>query len=175
MRKNLPRQVFLCSAVFFGCDMTWAVYKCTDQNGKVSFQDVACEKTSTQNSSTRSEPTALKRSEIYVPKTPRPPIGDPEYERQKSLERARLLDQYAKDAGAKIQASSEKLTQACGNGPYEPKVGATSVWIEKCSTWGKPSSVNTTTTARGSTMQWVYENSKYIYINELGLVTTIQH
>lgn len=42
------------------------------------------------------------------------------------------------------------------------------------SSWGKPQSVNTTTTARGSREQWVYGNRSYLYFVDKTL-TTIQN
>jgi len=41
------------------------------------------------------------------------------------------------------------------------------------SNWGKPEDVNTTTTAYGTSEQWVYDGYKYLYFED-GLLTTIQ-
>lgn len=42
------------------------------------------------------------------------------------------------------------------------------------SSWGKPQSVNTTTTAHGVREQWVYGNRNYLYFTD-GTLTSIQH
>ena len=42
------------------------------------------------------------------------------------------------------------------------------------SSWGKPESINTTTTARGSREQWVYGSRHYLYF-ENGILTTVQN
>ncbi|NMM64361.1 zinc-ribbon domain-containing protein [Clostridium sp. P21] len=54
----------------------------------------------------------------------------------------------------------------------EPRIGMTADEVRK-STWGNPSHVNKTTTASGTSEQWVYSNNKYIYL-ENGVVTSIQ-
>lgn len=53
-----------------------------------------------------------------------------------------------------------------------PSIGMTTDEIEE-SNWGKPSHINRTTTANGTSEQWVYPNNKYIYL-ENGVVTSIQ-
>ena len=55
----------------------------------------------------------------------------------------------------------------------QPQIGMTKKEIEE-STWGKPKSINTTITKYGTSEQWVYSGSKYIYI-ENGIVTVIQY
>jgi hypothetical protein len=53
------------------------------------------------------------------------------------------------------------------------KVGMTKAEVlESC--WGKPKSINSTTTARGTSQQWLYGRS-YLYFDENGLLTTIQN
>jgi hypothetical protein len=42
------------------------------------------------------------------------------------------------------------------------------------STWGKPKSINTTTTTRGTKEQWVYGGGSYLYF-ENGVLTTVQN
>jgi hypothetical protein len=42
------------------------------------------------------------------------------------------------------------------------------------SSWGRPESVNRTTTARGTREQWVYGGRNYLYF-ENGVLTTIQN
>lgn len=53
------------------------------------------------------------------------------------------------------------------------RVGMTKAAVV-ASCWGKPKSINSTTTARGTTQQWVY-GSSYLYFDENGLLTTIQN
>lgn len=54
----------------------------------------------------------------------------------------------------------------------EPAIGMTEQEVRN-STWGNPIRINTTTTAYGTSQQWVYSNYKYIYF-ENGIVTAIQ-
>lgn len=42
------------------------------------------------------------------------------------------------------------------------------------SSWGKPQSINTTTTANGTREQWVYGGRNYLYFRN-GILTTIQN
>lgn len=42
------------------------------------------------------------------------------------------------------------------------------------SSWGKPKSINTTTTARGTREQWVYGGRNYLYFKD-GVLATIQN
>jgi hypothetical protein len=54
----------------------------------------------------------------------------------------------------------------------EPAIGMTAAEVE-ASTWGKPKSINKTTTIYGTSEQWVYSGFRYIYI-DYGYVTAIQ-
>lgn len=53
------------------------------------------------------------------------------------------------------------------------RVGMTKAEV-LASCWGKPERMNKTTTTRGTTEQWVYFR-QYLYFNEDGRLTTIQH
>ncbi len=54
----------------------------------------------------------------------------------------------------------------------EPAIGMTANEILN-SKWGEPKSKNKTTTAYGTSEQWVYSNYRYIYLDD-GIVTAIQ-
>ena len=41
--------------------------------------------------------------------------------------------------------------------------------------WGKPKTINSTTTSRGTREQWVYPSRSYLYFDEDGKLTTIQN
>lgn len=56
--------------------------------------------------------------------------------------------------------------------PNDPTIGMTADQVRN-STWGKPEKINRTTTAYGTSEQWVYSNNRYIYLDN-GIVTTIQ-
>ncbi|AGK96763.1 zinc ribbon domain-containing protein [Clostridium pasteurianum] len=56
--------------------------------------------------------------------------------------------------------------------PTDPTIGMTADQVRK-STWGNPKSINRTTTAYGTSEQWVYPNYRYIYLDN-GIVTSIQ-
>lgn len=53
-----------------------------------------------------------------------------------------------------------------------PSIGMTADEVRN-STWGSPSKINATTTAKGTHEQWVYSTSRYIYLDN-GIVTSIQ-
>lgn len=53
-----------------------------------------------------------------------------------------------------------------------PQIGMTAQEVQD-SLWGKPESINKTTTALGVSEQWVYSNGRYVYLDN-GVVTTIQ-
>jgi hypothetical protein len=53
------------------------------------------------------------------------------------------------------------------------KVGMTKAEVV-ATCWGKPKSINSTTTTRGTRQQWIYGRS-YLYFDENGLLTTIQN
>lgn len=76
-----------------------------------------------------------------------------------------------------MSSNSNKISDRVKSGLYaeqeqkKPAIGMTAAEIEQ-STWGKPDKVNKTTYAWGTTEQWCYSNSKYIYF-ENGVVTAI--
>ena len=54
------------------------------------------------------------------------------------------------------------------------RIGMTTEQVLKETSWGKPRSINRTTTAYGTREQWVYSNSNYLYFtNEV--LTSIQN
>lgn len=155
--------VALCA----GSMPAWAVNKCTGADGKVSFQEAPCEgkQTSKPDSATVSAP------KIAASK-PRPPIGDPAYEKAREAERSKRVDEYAKTSGAALAADVESTEIKCGKGSLEPRVGASAQWIRKCS-WGQPSSVRTMENALGKSEQWGYKTKGTLYFDASGKVTTI--
>jgi hypothetical protein len=54
----------------------------------------------------------------------------------------------------------------------EPEIGMTSDEV-RASLWGEPEDVNTTETADGTSEQWCYSDSRYVYLDN-GVVTSIQ-
>jgi hypothetical protein len=54
------------------------------------------------------------------------------------------------------------------------RVGMTKEHVTSKTSWGEPSKINTTTTARGTFEQWVYGDSHYLYFTN-GRLTTIQN
>jgi hypothetical protein len=101
-------------------------------------------------------------------------MGDEEYERKRSEERSREIDEYGKRMGASIAASVAADTANCGAGTREPHIGAPAAWVIRCSTWGEPATRNSTTTAHGETQQWVYRYNRYLYFNAAQAITAIQ-
>lgn len=76
-------------------------------------------------------------------------------------------DQLAKDSAR--QAAAERARKK-GEGV---SVGMTKADV-LASNWGKPKSINATTTARGNKEQWVYRDNNYLYFQG-EILTTIQH
>lgn len=151
------------------CSPAWAINKCTGPDGRVTFQDAPCTGSNAQPQDRKVVPVP-----IFRPKTPRPPMGDEEYERQRAEVRSREIDAYAKSQGAALAASIAADTAKCGSGTRDPHIGASAAWVTSCSTWGEPMTKNSTTTARGETQQWVYRNNRYLYFNAAQAVTAIQ-
>jgi hypothetical protein len=54
------------------------------------------------------------------------------------------------------------------------RIGMTAEQVLKETSWGKPRSINRTTTAYGTREQWVYGNSNYLYFTN-GVLTSIQN
>lgn len=54
----------------------------------------------------------------------------------------------------------------------EPQIGMDETDV-KLSSWGRPKKINKTTSKGGISEQWVYDNNKYIYLED-GIVTSIQ-
>lgn len=54
------------------------------------------------------------------------------------------------------------------------RIGMTPSQVINDTQWGRPESVNRTTTARGTSEQWVYGAGSYLYFVN-GVLTTIQH
>ena len=72
---------------------------------------------------------------------------------------ARLIKKYGKEDGTII--ANNKV-----------RIGMTK---EMCKdSWGKPNSINSTTSAYGTREQWVYVGGNYLYF-ENGILTTIQN
>ncbi|KOY13802.1 hypothetical protein [Paenibacillus xylanivorans] len=59
------------------------------------------------------------------------------------------------------------------NGYVEVYIGMTAEELKNSKLWGEPDTVNRTTTKYGVSEQWVYGNSRYVYLEE-GIVTSIQ-
>ncbi|HEY8804615.1 MAG TPA: hypothetical protein VIM42_05810 [Clostridium sp.] len=78
------------------------------------------------------------------------------------------------DARAKAKADATALASADAKARTEGvRIGMTT---QECinSTWGRPDSINRTTTAYGISEQWVYNNTNYLYFDN-GILTNIQN
>lgn len=107
---------------------------------------------------------------------PKAPIND----------RIRAMELMAKDypeVGAKYEAQAKKLASDAErkNKADEVKLKRSqgvAVGMSKqdviASSWGKPQSINTTTTATGTRQQWVYGSRSYLYFDD-GILTAIQN
>lgn len=83
------------------------------------------------------------------------------------------LEDYVKRERVYSKISDETAFPELSKEPY---IGMPKEELEK-SLWGTPKKVNTTTTAGGTTEQWIYDrpynNKAYVYVTN-GIVTTIQ-
>lgn len=66
-----------------------------------------------------------------------------------------------------------RALKATIGGPLDlPEIGMTADRVRK-TRWGAPDSINSTTTARGTSEQWVYKHRGYLYFNN-DVLTSIQ-
>lgn len=89
-------------------------------------------------------------------------------------ERVAKLENERKNAVAKVAAQPVSPQHANDQNQVRraPIIGMAR-WAARESTWGKPESINTTTTQSGTLEQWVYSNGNYLYFKD-GVLTTIQ-
>ena len=71
-----------------------------------------------------------------------------------------------------IDKDFERAKKEAENEKKEPEIGMTKEEVLD-STWGAPKDKNITETANGTSEQWVYSTSRYIYFDN-GKVTAIQ-
>jgi len=98
--------------------------------------------------------------------------------RAERLEHERFLRGPEREAKRKAAAAAQKKAaqDACiarGKKPGTVAIGMLAQDVRDCG-WGNPSGVNRTTTAAGTTEQWVFRGGNYLYL-ENGKVTVIQH
>ena len=101
-------------------------------------------------------------------------------------ERARAMYMLARDhpqVGAKYAAQADKLTaeadrQDQADERKRKRSKGVTIGMSKedvlASSWGRPESVNSTTTSHGTSEQWVYGGGNYLYF-ENGVLTAIQN
>ena len=94
------------------------------------------------------------------------------------------LPSLKKELASKIKA--EKVAKAemaelskgivCSNKKGYAAIGMTSKEVIVCG-WGKPDRINKTTTAYGTTQQWVYRTriEGYLYFDSNGILTSMSH
>jgi hypothetical protein len=94
-----------------------------------------------------------------------------------------ILAREYPDVGGKYAAQAEKLIasterQEAAAAARLKRSQGVQIGMSKddvlASSWGRPSSINTTTTARGTREQWVYGGRNYLYF-ENGTLTAIQN
>ena len=78
-----------------------------------------------------------------------------------------LIDNY-NDAADKVIENQKKYWLSGS----DPEIGMSELDV-KMSSWGEPNEINRTETKYGVREQWVYDNGKYIYLDD-GIVTAIQ-
>ena len=101
-------------------------------------------------------------------------------------ERARAMYMLARDypeVGAKYVVQADKLVAEADRRDEaeerkQKRSKGVTIGMSKedvlASSWGRPESINTTTTSRGTREQWVYGGRNYLYF-ENGVLTTIQN
>lgn len=73
---------------------------------------------------------------------------------------------------APYQPGGSEYGQNAPSTPTDPQIGMTKDQVLN-SLWGQPQDINKTTTAYGTSEQWVYGDGRYVYFDN-GIVTTIQ-
>jgi hypothetical protein len=96
---------------------------------------------------------------------------DPEAIAPYKVELDRLLAQ--RDAQEAREAKAAARAEAARRRKEGVSIGMSKEDV-LASSWGKPRKINSTTTARGTREQWVYDGG-YLYFNELEVLTTIQN
>lgn len=147
-----------------------AQYRCVE-DGRPTFQDTPC-----RAAAAPERPTpATKPASSKPASKPRPPIGDPEYERQREAEIAARVKADTAAAGAQLREQVEAARRRCGDhGEGAPFVGATQEWVRNCSTWGNPTRVFRTDTAGGHLEAWDFGAGRTVFFDYAGRVTMIQ-
>lgn len=72
-----------------------------------------------------------------------------------------------------LRAETDKKNKLHKLKTMNPKIGMTQEEV-LASSWGKPKDINKTTTAYGTSEQWVYSNYNYLYFDD-GILTSIQN
>ena len=91
-----------------------------------------------------------------------------------ATEEARIgNEQYMAEQGALKAKANAKARAAIANKKPGASIGMTAFEVVNHTNWGRPTSINSTTTARGTTEQWVYGVGTYLYFQD-GKLTTIQ-
>jgi hypothetical protein len=86
--------------------------------------------------------------------------------------KGRLAEIQAKEA--KIKAELDRKADLARRKREGVKIGMTQQQVIE-SSWGKPSDINRTSTARGTREQWVYSDGRgYLYFDN-GILTTVQN
>lgn len=82
---------------------------------------------------------------------------------------AKKCDEDAKKKAKAVEVAAIKQAAKPG-----ARLGMTQKQVVTTTNWGKPQSVNRTTSRRGTREQWVYGNGNYLYFED-GILTTIQN
>lgn len=164
---------FFVRGIFFPL-MLWSIgcaaqppYKCSE-GGKIVYQSMAC---------TGNAVRVLTEREIYEAEK-----EEAKDKQNKAAARAAEQSQESYQRGREREQEAENKEGIARCGKYwrmEPQLGMKSDVVENCSTWGAPNKKNDTITIRGTRSQWVYDPRRspahgYLYINEYGLVETVQ-
>ena len=78
-------------------------------------------------------------------------------------------DEIVGSYGSYADSENQKKYWLSGN---EPEIGMSELDV-KMSSWGEPNEINRTETKYGVREQWVYDDGRYIYLDD-GIVTSIQ-
>lgn len=78
-------------------------------------------------------------------------------------------DEIIRSYGSYADSENQKKYWLSGN---DPEIGMSELDV-KMSSWGEPNEINRTETKYGVREQWVYDDGRYIYLDD-GIVTSIQ-
>lgn len=162
------RGIFLCFSLWLIAVPGWAVNKCIGPDGKVTYQEAACPNGKALNGNEKPPSHDQRSQDVMSPN-----------------DVARALDaQMSGDVLKQMDRNAQERKRQLADAKARPLVpredGNVFVGMKRdqvLEAWGKPSSINETVRASGSSEQWVYRRGRYEtqYVHLFNEVVTSVH